>query len=226
MSSVYDFLLSIADSLGDGNPQRPFRRYRLSSLTAFYAEAMCFVASHRPDLFTDFVIMKLEPGSYQDARCCGCTNVVGVVAQIDVDGNTVKDLSNSAAASTQVNKWFRAPCRVTTDGEAVPTIGSVTLVAGMNGVFTVTPPVPVGVDMWVKIKCVKAGGGPTEAQVLAGAGVGSCKFLPAVRSYIMYRALLGDRHAVNASSDAQSELKNAYAYLGLQMKMEEQQENA
>lgn len=226
MNSVYDFLLTVADALGDGNPMRPFRRYRLSSLVAYYTEAMCFVASHRPDLFTDFVVMKLDPGSYQDARCCGCTNVVGVVAQIDADGNTIKDLSNSAAASTQVTKWFRAPCRVTESGTAVPTIGSVTLVSGMNGVFTVTPPVPVGVDMWVKLKCVKAGSGPTEAQVLAGAGVGGCKFLPAVRSYVMYRALLGDRHAVNASSDAQSELKNAYTYLGIQMKMEEQQENA
>ena len=70
---VYDFLLSIAAQLGDNNPTRPFRRYALSDMVTYYQEALCFVASHRPDLFTDFMVMKLEPGSYQDARCCGCT---------------------------------------------------------------------------------------------------------------------------------------------------------
>lgn len=225
MTSVYAFLLSIADSLGDGNPQRPFRRYQLSSLVAYYAEAMCFVASHRPDLFTDFVVMKLDPGSYQDARCCGCTNVLGIVAQIDADGNTIKDLSNSTTASTQMAKWFRTPCRVTQDGTPVTTVGNVTLVAGMNGIFTVTPPVPVGVDMWVKIKCVKAGGGPSLDQVNAGALIGDCRFLPAVRSYVLYRALIGDRHAASASNDAQKELQNAYGYLGVQLKMEDRQES-
>ena len=225
MTSVYDFLLSVADALGDGNPQRPFRRYQLGVLATYYAEAMCFVASHRPDLFTDFLVMKLAPGSYQDARCCGCTNVLGVVSQIDADGNTIKDLSNSAAASTQAVNWFRAPCRVAPDGSVVQTVGSVTLVAGMNGIFTVTPPVPVDAEMWVKVKCVKAGGGPDEAQVRAGAVIEDCRFLPAVRSYILYRALLGDRHAAGASRDAQQELQNAYNYLGVQLKMEDRQES-
>lgn len=222
--TVYDFLLTIASSLGDGNPARPFRRYQLADLVAYYTEARCFVASHRPDLFTDFVIMKLDPGAYQDARCCGCTNVVGIVAQVDADGNTVKDLASGGAVSTAVNRWFRSPCRVAADGAAVHSIGSVTIVPGMNGVFTVDPPVPPSTDVWVKLKCVKSGTGPSLAQVQAGAFVGDCKFLPAIRSYVLYRALLGDRHAANASTEAQNELRNAYTYLGIQIKAEDRQE--
>lgn len=223
--TVYQFLLTIARSLGDGHPDRPFRRYLLADLVAYYNEAMCFVASHRPDLFTELVIMKLETGAYQDARCCGCSNVVGVVAQIDADGNTVKDLEATAGVSANVSKWFRAPCRVTSDGTTTPTISTVSIAAGMNGVFTVDPPVPPGGDMWVKLKCVKSGGGPTEAQVLNGQGTAGCKFLPAIRDYILYRALQGDRHAANAATDSQNALKNAYTYLGLQIKMEDRQEN-
>ena len=65
---------------------------------------------------------------------------------------------------------------------------------------------------------------PTLQGNALAAGTNGCKFLPAIRSYVLYRALQGDRHAVNASSDAQAELKNAYVYLGIQIKMEERQE--
>lgn len=225
---IYDFLRSIAAQLGDDKPGSPFRRYPLSLLSSFYTEAMCFVATHRPDLFTNFVVMKLETGSYQDARCCGCTNVTGVVAQIDADGNTIKDLSAASNSSGDTSKWFRAVCRSVTNGDgttsSVPIIINISMENGMNGVFTVDPPVPPGVDMWVKLKCVGAPPSADEASVLSGGSTGDCKFLPAIRSYILYRALQGDRHAVGASTEAQNEFRNALTYLGIQLKYEKAQE--
>lgn len=222
---VYDFLLSIASQLGDNSPTRPFRRYLLADMVTYYQEALCFVASHRPDLFTDMMVMKLETGSYQDARCCGCTNVTGIVAQIDADGNTVKDLSSSGSISTKTSRWFRSPCRTASDGTTTPVISSVSIEPGMNGVFTVDPPVPPGVDMWVKLKCVGTPAKPTLADVMSTASTTGCTFLPAIRNYIRYLALGGDRHAVGASTEAQTELKNAYTYLGVQIKYEERQES-
>jgi hypothetical protein len=224
--SVYEFLRTIAAQLGDDRPGSPFRRYALKDLVAYYGEAMCFVATHRPDLFTDFTVMKLETGSSQDARCCGCTNVLGVVAQIDADGNTIKDLASAnSESSADKSRWYRAPCKVTSGGTTTPLITTITVEPGMNGVFSVTPPVPPGVDMWVKLKCVHAPPSPDEASVLAGGMMGDCKFGVAIRSYVLYRALQGDRHAVGASSEAQNELKNVYTYLGMQLKMEKAQEN-
>jgi len=228
MSSVYDFLRTVAAQLGDDKPGSPFRRYALKDLVAYYTEAMCFVSTHRPDLFTSFMVMKLETGSYQDAKCCGCQNVIQVVAQIDVDGNTVKDLTTTGGSRSDVTKWYRPVCKTVGTGAtatAVTLITSITITPGMNGVFEVYPPVKPGEDIWVKLKCVKSAPSVEEADVLDGASTGACTFLPAVRSYVLYRALQGDRHAVGASNEAQSELKNVYLYLNMQLKMEKDQEN-
>lgn len=222
--SVYEFLRTVAAQLGDDRPGSPFRRYVLKDLVAYYNEAMCFVSTHRPDLFTDFVVMKLATGSYQDAKCCGCQNVVQVVAQIDANGNTVKDLTATGGSKSDTTKWYRPVCKSTTSG-TVTLISSITITPGMNGVFEVSPPVKPGEDIWVKLKCVKSAPSTNEAGVLGGAGIGACTFLPAIRSYVLYRALQGDRHAVGASTEAQNELKNVYTYLGMQYKMEQAQEN-
>ena len=225
---VYDFLLSIATQMGDNHPSKPFRRYALSDLVTYYGEAMCFVASHRPDLFTDMMVMKLSAGSYQDARCCGCKNVIGIVSQIDANGATVKDLSSSGSSPTKTSRWYRAPCQVTTNADGTTTtnttITSTSIEAGMNGVFTVDPPVPVGKDVWVKLKCVGSPPTPSLSDVISTATTGNCSFLPAIRNYIRYLLLGGDRLAQGATQEAQYELKNAYTYLGVQIKYENLQE--
>lgn len=230
MSTVHGFLLTIASSLGDARPGAEFRRYPLRDMVTYYNEALCFIAGLRRDLFTRMVVMKLSPGLTQDAKCCGCLDVTGVMAQVDAAGNTVKDLTEATSVSGQVPRWYRAPCRTTEDG-AVPVIQGVTFESGLTGVFSVQPPVPVGVDMWAKIKCVAPPKALTEADLLGGtnaenvtvppASTAWCTFLPAVRSYILYRALSGDRHAVGASADAARELKMVYDYLGVQYKFEQ-----
>lgn len=223
---IYDFLLTIASQLGDARPGAEFRRYTLRDLAAYYSEAMCFVATHRPDLFTNYLVMKLLPGSTQDARCCNCNNVISVVAQIDAAGNTIKDLSsaNSSGKADQ-SKWYRAPCKTIADGSSVTLISAVSITPGMNGQFDVSPPIKPGEDVWVKLQCVQSPQQCSEASVLAGASMGSCSFQPAIHSYILYRALQGDRHAVGASTEAQNELKNVYAYLGMAYKQEKLHED-
>lgn len=220
--SVYSFLQTIASSLGDDKPGSPFRRYLLRDLVTYYNEAMCFVATHRPDLFTEYKILKLAAGSSQDARCCGCLNVIEVVAQIDANGNTIKDLTSTGGSATNTSKWYRVPCRDGATGTQL--IISYKIEPGMNGQFTVTPPVPVGADVWVKLKCVGAPTQYDQAAVIAGASTGACQFLPAIRSYVLYRALQGDRHAMGAAVEAQSEFKNVLTILGIQIKYEQMQE--
>ena len=219
---IYDFLLTIASQLGDARPGAEFRRYTLRDLTAYYTEAMCFVAAHRPDLFTNYVIMKLQPGITQDARCCNCNDVRKVVAQIDEDGNTVKLLGDLSSSGSDKSKWFRAPCKATSSGETVTMITGIEITPGMNGQFDVTPPIKPGENVWVKLQCVQSAPQICESDVMSGASMGTCTFHPAIRSYILYRALQGDRHAVGASTEAQNELKNVYSYLGLVYKMEKE----
>lgn len=226
---IYDFLLTIASQLGDARPGAEFRRYTLRDLTAYFGEAMCFAATHRPDLFVKFVVMKLKPGTMQDASCCGCSSNVRFYSQIDADGNIIKDISDLSKVKGDVSRWYRAPCKVGvgTDGEetAVSLITGLTLEGGTNGVFNVTPPVKPGEDIWVKLSCTMSPCSPSEADVLGGSAMPDCTWLPALRSYILYRALQGDRHATGASTEAQNELKNVYSYLQLKYKMEQEIEN-
>lgn len=226
---IYDFFLTVASQLGDARPGGEFRRYPLRDLTAYFSEAMCFAAAHRPDLFTKQVVMKLTPGEMQDASCCGCSANVRFHSQIDAQGNIVKDLSSISKAKSDVSKWFRAPCKVGVgiDGEdqAVPLITGLTLEGGTNGIFIVTPPVKPGDDIWVKLSCTMSPCSPSEGEVLGGAAMPDCTWLPALRSYVLYRALQGDRHAAGASQEAQNELKNVYSYLNLKYKMEQEIED-
>ena len=215
---VYEFLRSVAEQLGDAMPGAPFRRYTLTNLIHYYNEAMCFVSTHRPDLFTDYVVMKLEPGPDQDARCCGCTTIVGVTAQIDSDGNIVKDMSENGSRATKTERWYRPVCRNPNGGTALV---SYTMTAGMPGRFTVSPPIPVGEDVWVKVKCVHPPADVSEACVLSAtepATTGDCKFLPAVRSLVLWRALGGDLHATGATAQSTVEFKNAVTLLGIEYK--------
>ena len=221
--SIYEFLRTIAAQLGDDRPNSPFRRYTLKDLAAYYSEAMCFVAANRPDLMTEMVIVKLQPGTYQDAaKCCGCTNIISIEAQVDADGRIIKDLSSTGKATAKTSSWYRPICKDANTGGTL--IISTEIISGMNGWFTVDPPIPVGEDVWVMVKCVKPPAATTEADILNGASTGTCTFLPAIRSYILYRALQGDRHAVGASTEAQNELKSAYNYLGVTQKAEKAQE--
>jgi hypothetical protein len=223
---IVDFFLSIAESLGDSRPGREFTRYTKPTMVTYYNEAMCFVASHRPDLFTNMVIVKMTPGRHQDARCCGCTDVQGVVAQVDENGAEIKDLTTlppGQGTGTSTRRTYRTPCRKTVGG--VPTITNVVLDAGVAGAFAVDPPVPVGADMWLKVRCTAPPTALTLADLDAGKGFGWCKFAPAIRSYMLYRLLGADRNAAGASQEAQAELKAAYTYLGVQIKMEERQDS-
>lgn len=224
--SVYDFLLTVASQLGDAKPNAPFRRYPLRDLVAFYKEAMCFVATHRPDLFTEFVVMKLDTGAQQDARCgCGCINVLGFVAQIDANGNTIKDLTSTGGTAKKTSKWYRPVCKKVTNPDGTTSITTlidgIYIEPGMNGSFTVSPPIPPGVDVWVKLKCSRGPADVSEADVLDGASTGDCQFLPAIRSYVLYRALQGDRHAAGAAGEAQNEFRNVHNYLKIQLAAEQ-----
>ena len=229
--TIYDFLRSVAAQLGDDRPNKPFMRYALKDLITYYNEALCFVATNRPDLFTEVTVMKLSPGLYQDARCCGCGNVIELIAQVDKDGNIVRQLDGADMGSSggQQTRWYRSICKAKpTDATAAKyVITGFEVQADMNGVFLVQPPVPPGVDVWVALKCVRTPIQGDEGSVRGGATTPTdCKFLPGIRSYVLYRALQGDRLAVGAATEAQAELKNAYSYFGLQMKNELIQENA
>lgn len=234
MAAAYDWFRTVAASLNDDKPNAPFKRYALKDLVAYYNDALCLIAKHRPDLFAEVANVKLQCGSLQDVRKC-CEVVLGVIAQVDAYGNTIKNLTENKKTDTKVKSlWDKPSCL--SRGKVDPTTGNpldyvvdtVTIDELAPGHFTVTPPVPVGTDAYLLIRCVKSPCAITEAAVLDGtAKFGTdCGYLAAVRFYVLGWALTGDRHSEAAQGEATRSFKLFFDWLGVAEKQDEKYERA
>ena len=70
-------LLSYAQDLNDAYPGHEFSIWSQEQLLGFFNEALCLIAAHRPDMFTELKVVRVEPCSnYLDL--CDCEKVLGV----------------------------------------------------------------------------------------------------------------------------------------------------
>lgn len=231
MAGVYDWFRSIAASLNDDKPGAPFKRYALKDLVAYYNDALCLIAKHRPDLFGEITNVKLQCGSLQDVRAC-CGMVLNVIAQTDAYGNTIKNLTENKTTKTKVRSLWEKPSCLS-KGKVDPTTGAAldyvvdtaTIEDGM-GYFSVTPPVPADADAYVLIRCAKAPCAISEASVLDDSAkfAVDCSYLAVVRFYVLGWALTGDRHSDVAQAEATRAFKLFFDWLGVAEKQDEKYE--
>jgi len=217
-----DFYRSIAAVLGDDEPGRPFQRYPLPDLIMAYNRGMSVVYKYRPDLFTHIKKVKLTAGVNQIAKGC-CDNILDVLSQVDENGSELKTFTGVKTRTTTVkNNWNKPSCLSYKDGKGEDVnfiLDYVNIDEGMNSSFTVRPPVPCGVDVYVKVKCV-------SAPVKLGA-VGSDTEMPnsdfhntAVWHYIIASMLIGDRYATGALAEGTWQMQTFFNLLAIEYKQE------
>jgi hypothetical protein len=219
-----DWLITVASALNDAEPGREFHRYPLRDYVAAYNAAMSLIAKHRAEDFLDLVKVKLRPGKHQDARQC-CSHVVGIVDQIDDKGNIIKQLS--ASSKRVKNRWRKPSCVTSATGAVVSPYYMIatTIDTQLNGQFTVEPPVPCDVPVYVLVKCVKKTGNITEAQ-LSTLQIDESSFMfTAAWHYMLARMLSGDRHAGSADGTSAMHYKLFFDMLGVVMRQEDLLEN-
>jgi hypothetical protein len=220
---LHSWLITVAAALNDAEPGREFHRYPLRDYVAAYNAAMSLVAKHRGEDFIDLVKVKLRAGKHQDARQC-CSHVLGVIDQIDAQGNIIKQLSTTAKKVK--NKWRKPSCVTSSVAGSLDYIMLATTVdLQMNGRFTVEPPVPCDADVYVLVKCVRKTGGETEASSVTTEVDGASFIHTAAWHYTLARMLSGDRHAGSADSTASLHYKLFFELLGISHKQEESLEN-
>lgn len=229
--TYYDWFRTIAATLNDDEPQRPFQRYALKDMVAAYTRATGIIHARRPDLFTERKKVKLVAGKYQDARGC-CTNILNVLEQLDENGAIIKTLASARASTTKaVTNWKKPSCLppVDEDGnEFEYIISSVAIDKNMNGSFTVEPEVPCGVDAWVMVKCVAPPCNLHEAGT-NGSINESDLHNTASWHYVLATMLAGDRHAAGATQEMNYHFAMFFSLLELQYNAEltfESPENA
>lgn len=230
---VYDWFLTIAASLNDAKPNAAFRRYALKDLVAYFNDAMCLIAKHRPDLFVEMKNVPLSCGAMQDLREC-CGNVYGVIAQTDEKGNILKELGDNKKTTTRVRSVWNKPSCLSAD-RTDPTTGasleyvidSVSIDTRLNGRFTVKPPVPPAIAAYALVKCEQSPCHLTEAAILADTVTSfpvDCSYLAIARFYVIAWALSGDRHSEVAISESTRAFKVFFDWLGVAEAQELKQE--
>lgn len=228
MTSLLDWLTTLAFVLNDDEPGREFARYPTDKLLAALNQALCLVAKYRPDLFTEYEVVKLRCGPHQDVRGC-CPQVLEVIEQTDDEGNIIAEIKGSRKTSTKNKRvWKKPSClaaaSIAPDGYV---IRSADIDMNMNGRFDVFPPVPPGVDAFVRIKCVKAPGvfeeGHLDRPVLCG---GRCDMMVAAWHYALAVMLSGDRFDNAAGSqNASQHYQMFFTVLGITERQEEKIES-
>lgn len=225
--TLHEWLRTVAFALNDDEPNRPFQRYLVKDLLAALNSALTLVARYRPDLYTETPVIKLQAGIQQDARGC-CVNVLDVLEQTDEHGNHIKKLSGSRRTVNKVKNTWKKPSCLRTSNKFEYLVDSANIDVNLNGRFTVDPPVPCDVDVYVRVKCVTSPQPFTEVDVnMQVPGGAFCDQMVASWHYVLATMLTGDRfdNSVGAQ-DKQFHYKMFFDILGVVQRQEDRIESA
>lgn len=217
---------TIAFALNDDEPNHEFTRYPIESVLMALNDAMCMVFKYRPDLYTEWRIIKLTAGRHQDARGC-CSNILAIAEQTDQYGNIIKTLGNTRRTNTAAKiRWRKPSCIVPKDAPNGYVIDYVTTDDNMNSRFEVVPPVPCDTDVYVRAKCVARPCSYGLADLDKPFNV-DCDAIVAVKHFILAWLLAGDRfvNAAQTGNTNQYHIQMAYNILGIQQKAEDRIES-
>lgn len=224
--TLNEWLLTLAAALNDDEPGHEFTRYKKKDLIAAYNAALCLAAKYREDKFTEYHIVKLTGGQYQDARGC-CTKILDVVDQTDADGNTIKQIVGTRKTATTVRRvWNKASCLSSAQASEADKgylVVTASVDRNMDGRFKVDPPVPCDVDAYVRVKCVSVPCPLTEAD--GNADVRNCDLLEAVWHYVLAKMMSGDRFATAAGGNAPYHYRLFFDILGVVQRQEDRLES-
>lgn len=221
--TLFNWLRTVAFSLNDDEPGRPFQRYTLKDMIAALNAAMTLVAQYRKDLFTELRVVRLVPGKHQDVRGC-CAEVLDVLEQTDADGNTVREIKNARERKTTVKRnWKKPSCLALPDGVEFA-VRNADIDHNLNGRFTVDPPVPCDVDVFVLAKCVSKPCLYTEAGQNQQIDESDLKFVAAWH-YVLAQMLTGDQFANAAGGNRQYHYRMFFEILGVTQRAEDRIES-
>lgn len=224
MATLRDWLRTIAAALNDDAPGNPFNRYLMKDLLAAYNAAMCLIAAHRPDLFTEWRVVQLAPGRYQDVRGC-CKQVLDVIDQTDAEGNIIRKIEGARnKVSTVKRVWKKKSCLNRESADNGYLIENVDIDKNINGRFYVDPPVPCDTEVYVMVKCVEQPCSYNEAQANVELDQ-DCIYNVAAWHYVLAMMLSGDRFASAAGGDKQYHFRMFFDILGIVQQQEDRIES-
>lgn len=174
-------LLSYAQDLNDAYPGYEFSIWSQEQLLGFFNEALCLIAAHRPDMFTELKVVKVEPCSnYLDL--CDCEKVLDVLGQSNAKGNNIRPIQRRkerATVWTGANKKQEFTDRIT----------EYELLDKSNLVRVFPQNLDPTKDLYVTLRCSTS---PKTYSLDDEAPDERCAFLAAARHWVLYNAKMID----------------------------------
>lgn len=176
-----NLLLSYAQDLNDAYPGHEFSIWSREQLLGFFNEALCLISAHRPDMFTELKVVKVEPCSnYLDL--CNCIKVLDVLGQSDKNGKNIRPVPRRKERATVWNGSKKKQ-------EFTDIITEYELLDKSNLVRVFPHNLDPTKDIYVTLRC------SVEAKTYSlddEAPDERCAFLAAARHWVLYNAKMID----------------------------------
>lgn len=174
-------LLSYAQDLNDAYPGHEFSIWSQEQLLGFFNEALCLIAAHRPDMFTELKVVKVEPCSnYLDL--CDCEKVLDVLGQSNAKGNNIRPIQRRKERATV---WTGSKKKQ----EFTDRITEYELLDKSNLVRVFPQNLDPTKDIYVVVRCSIS---PKTYALDDEAPDERCAFLAAARHWVLYNAKMID----------------------------------
>lgn len=141
-------LMNIALQLNDAEDGHAFTTWSQELLLIWLNEAMCLIATISPQHFVEDKTIKLEQGSRQELG--GCSSVRAVLGQATKDG-VLLDTPITQYNADLMRRWTQRKCEVQASSKY--RIKGYSYDVKEGGILNIYPPVPPGVDVYVKVAC-------------------------------------------------------------------------
>ena len=174
-------LLSYAQDLNDAYPNHEFSIWSQEQLLGFFNEALCLIAAHRPDMFTQLKVVRVEPCSnYLDL--CDCEKVLDVLGQSNAKGNNIRPIQRRKERATV---WTGSKKKQ----EFTDRITEYELLDKSNLVRVFPQNLDPTKDIYVVVRCSIS---PKTYALDDEAPDERCAFLAAARHWVLYNAKMID----------------------------------
>lgn len=174
-------LLSYAQDLNDAYHGHEFSIWSEGQLLGFFNEALCLIAAHRPDMFTELKVVRVEPCSnYLDL--CDCEKVLDVLGQSNAKGNNIRPIQRRKERATV---WTGSKKKQ----EFTDRITEYELLDKSNLVRVFPQNLDPTKDIYVVVRCSIS---PKTYALDDEAPDERCAFLAAARHWVLYNAKMID----------------------------------
>lgn len=194
-----NLLLSYAQDLDDAYPGYEFSIWSRQQLLTYFNEALCLIAAHRPDMFVEQKVVKVDPCSnYLDV--CDCVKVLDVLGQSDKHGNNIKPFPKRKGKTSSWTGKKR-------DDKFSTTITEYELVPNSNLIKVYPENLDPRKDIYVVVRCSTE---PKTYELGDEPPSERCAFMAAARHWVLYNAKMVDGEFSQSMSGAAREHREMF----------------